>query len=264
MHQFRDKKQIAKRKSILRAIGIFVVIAFLALSGFLVWSGRFFTFVGKPIWKAENKTTEGISSIGYLARTKASVFAENENLKKENADLKGSMIDYQILKTENDDIKNMLGRIDPKHTFILAAILAKPNQSPYDTLIIDAGSDTGIVEGSEVYVSGEIPIGEVSKVYTDNALVMLYSNPGQTTEGVLNGSNAQVELIGRGGGNFEMTIPRDLSSENGTLVVSPHLVSEVIAVVDGVISTPTDPVKKVILHSPVNIQSLKWVEVKKE
>ena len=88
-------------------------------------------------------------------------------------------------------------------------------------------------------------------------------HPGQTIEGLLEGSNATVELVGRGGGNFEMTIPVELASEAGTAVILPGVHSQIIALVDAVISSPTDPVKKVILHSPVNIQGLKWVQVKK-
>jgi hypothetical protein len=80
---------------------------------------------------------------------------------------------------------------------------------------------------------------------------------------MLEGSNANVELVGRGGGNFEMTVPNELATDNGLTVVLPSSKSEVIAVIDGIISRPTDPVKKVILHSPVNIQSLKWVQIKR-
>ncbi len=264
MHQFRDKKQIAKRKSMLRMIAILVVFLFITLSGVLAFSSGTFTFIGRPIWKAENIISEGVANAQYLVRTKASVYKDNDNLKKENADLKVSMADYQIIKTENEQLKELLGRITPAHTFTLANILAKPNQSPYDTIIIDVGSDVGVLENSKVYANGEMPIGQINKLNEHNSLVMLYSNPGQITEGVLNGSNAQVELIGRGGGNFEMTIPRDLSSENGEFVVFPNITSEIIAVIDAVISTPTDPVKKVLLHSPVNIQSLKWVQVKRD
>ncbi len=93
---------------------------------------------------------------------------------------------------------------------------------------------------------------------------MLYSNPGQITEAVIDGSNASVEIVGRGGGNFEMTIPLDLSAESGKLIILPNTTSEVVAIVDRLISNPTDPIKKVLLRSPVNIQNLKWVQIKRD
>jgi predicted transcriptional regulator len=60
-----------------------------------------------------------------------------------------------------------------------------------------------------------------------------------------------------------MTIPTDLSVESGKVVLLPGIKREVVAIVDGLISVPTDPVKRVLLRSPINIQSQRWVEVKK-
>lgn len=262
IHQFRDKKKIERRRSIIRtiiALGIFLALCAL---GFLAWSGHILHFVAKPVWKAENAASGVVEDMGYVVRTKASVYAENDRLKEENATDKAAMIDYQILKKENEDLKALLGRLPAENKFTLATILTKPNRSPYDTIIIDIGSDAGITEGQRVFADGNIPIGTINTVYATTSLVMLYSNPGQTTEGALDGSNASVELLGRGGGNFEMTIPLDLSSESGSYVVMPAAKTEVLAIVDSVISNPTDPVKKVLLRSPANIQGLKWVEVK--
>lgn len=60
-----------------------------------------------------------------------------------------------------------------------------------------------------------------------------------------------------------MTTPVDLYVEKGKSVLSPSINPEVIAIVGVVISSPNDPVKKFILSAPVNVQNLKWVEVKK-
>ncbi len=262
MYQFRDKKQIAKRKIIIRnifIIGFVLVVVFL----FSNYFSKILNLVGIPLWSTENKIVNIVEYNSHLVRTKSSVFRENDNLIEKNKNLESKMIDYEILKKENDELKEMLIRLPSTHNFTLATILAKPNQSPYDTIIVDVGSDEGITEGLKVYANGETPIGQVEKVYMKTSLITLYSNPKRVTQAVLNSSNAPVELIGRGGGNFEMLIPLDLSSENGELVVLPGLTSEVIAIVDGVISTPTDPIKKVILRSPINIQSLKWVEIKR-
>lgn len=260
MHQLRDKKRIAKRKNIIRNLIILGVLLIVAITGILSWSGKLFNSIGRPIWKAENSV---IGTTNYLVRTKASVYAENDVLKKDNENIKNQMIDYQILKSENEQLKELLGRVPSKYNFTLANILAKPNSSPYDTIIIDIGNNLGVTEGLQVYADGNMPIGEIGKVYSGSSLVMLYSNPGQVTEAMLEGTNTSVELIGRGGGNFEMTVPLDLPADNGKLVVLPSAQSEILAVIDALLSVPTDPVKKVLLRSPVNIQSLKWVQVKR-
>jgi len=260
-HQYLDKKQIIRRKKITRNIIGFGIFFILAAIGGMSFFGGVFNFVGNPVWKIENGIKKGFNNVGYLFQTKSSLSKENQNLRDENIGISLSMIDYQILKKENEDLKETLGRLPKENDFILGNILTKPNHSPYDTLIIDIGNDFGVRVGDMVYANGNIPIGNVNKVYEKTSLVSLFSNPGQKTEGFINGVNASIELTGRGGGNFEMIIPMDLSIENGTAIYMPGSTSLVLAKTGEIISTPTDPFKKIILSSPVNIQSLKWVQV---
>jgi len=215
------------------------------------------------MWEAKKVVLDSTKDLSYLTKNRESLLEENKKLLEENSSLKISMIDYQILKNENDKLKELLGKITTNHDFILSNILVKPNYSPYDTLIIDVGQDGNILEGFPVYTNGNIPIGIISKVYTQTSLVELYSNPGRVTSGILDGSNVSVELIGRGGGNFEMSIPFELIAPKGTIILLPNIQPEIIAIVEEEISDPTDPVKKIILRSPINIQNQKWVQVKK-
>lgn len=263
MYQFRDKKQIYKRKKIIRNLIGFGLFFVLVCFGILSLSGKLFNFVGSPIWKAEQFVLNKIYNINYLLRSKQAISLENHNLIDEISSLRLSMIDYQILKNENNELKELLSRPKIKENFILGNILTKPNHSPYDTIIIDIGLNNGIQEGSYVYTNGNIPIGVVSKVYDQTSLVVLYTNPGQKTEGFLDGTNASVLLSGRGGGNFEMILPIELQINNGDVVYLPGDSPLILAYIDEIISKPSDPYKKVILSSPVNIQNLKWVEVKK-
>lgn len=263
-HQFRDKKQIEERKKITRNVigfGAFIVISAL---GVWTWFGGPLNDLGNPVWHARNFLSDKIYDLNYFFKTKSSITEENHNLIEEIAYLRSSMLDYQILKRENTELKELLGKTGEESGFVLGNILSKPNHSPYDTLIVDVGSNSGISEGDKVYSSGITPIGSVEKVYDKTALVSLYTNPGRKTEGFIDISNVSVELTGRGGGNFEMIIPMELSVEKGTIIYLPGSNSKIIAYVDEVVSSPTDPFKKVILSSPVNVQNLKWVQIKKD
>jgi cell shape-determining protein MreC len=262
IHQFRDKKSINKRKKTIRTAIGFGVFLLLAVTGVLAWSAGLLSTIGRPVWQAQQAIVDTAHDASVLVRTKSSVFRDNDRLLGENAELNNSMIDYQVLKSENDQLRELLGRIPETSKFTLATILAKPNRSPYDTIIIDIGSNSGVEIGQRVYANASIPLGQISKVNDKTSLVMLYSNPGQKTEVILDGSNASVELVGRGGGNFEMIIPLELSANKGWAVLLPNTSTEVIAIIEEIISTPTDPIKKVLLRSPINIQSIKWVQVK--
>ncbi len=266
IHQFRDKKEIAKRKRLVKNIIFLIIFLLVAALGFFAKTSNLLHFIGRPIWKIEKSIRESAKDSKYLVRTKASVYKDNEGLLADNRDLKYSMIDYNILKDENISLKELLGRKPVSKDLVLSNILTKPNYSPYDTIIIDAGSDVGVNVGNIVYANSSTltPIGEISMVYTNTSLVTLYTNPGQTTEAMMDGSNTSVELVGRGGGNFEMSIPIDLPFTKGTNVYLPSLETEIIAVTQDIISSPNDPVKKVLLSSPVNVQSLKWIFINRE
>lgn len=262
MYQFRDKKQITRKKRIIRNVIGFGVFFILSAVGVLGLTGQLFNYVGKPIWQAEKFIAGSLYNSNYLLRTKASISKENHSLIEEILNIRLTMIDYQILKKENNELKELLSRIEIKKDFILGNILTKPNHSPYDTVVIDIGSDVGVKENDKVYANGNIPIGIIGKVYDKTSVITLYTNPELKTEGFIEGTNASVVLIGRGGGNFEMIIPIELNAEKGTMVYLPGYTTEALAVIDEVISEPSDPFKKVILSSPVNIQNLKWVQVK--
>ncbi|MEI7688974.1 MAG: rod shape-determining protein MreC [Candidatus Nomurabacteria bacterium] len=266
IHQFRDKKEIAKKRRLIKNTIFLIFFLLLASLGFFASTGQILHFIGKPIWKVENFISQKAKDDKYLIRTKSSVYKDNEGLLADNRDLKSSMIDYNILKDENVSLKELLGRKPISKDLVLSNILTKPNYSPYDTIIIDIGSDVGINIGNIVYANSSTltPIGEVSMLYANTALVTLYTNPGQTTEAMMEGTNTSVELVGRGGGNFEMSIPIDLPFVKGTNIYLPGLQTEIVAITQDVISSPNDPVKKVLLSSPVNVQSLKWVFVNRE
>ena len=74
-------------------------------------------------------------------------------------------------------------------------------------------------------------------------------------------NNTVVSLVGRGGGNFEIVVPKGLTLQAGEQAVIPGINSYVLGIVQKVISDPRNAFTKVLLTSPVNIQSLKFVEV---
>jgi len=264
IHQFQDKNQIIRKKKIIWTLIVLGLLLFLAFSGVLVFFSKTSNYIGQPIWKAKNTIVNNSKSLSYLTRTRSSLSKENQKLLKENSNLETSMIDYQFLKNENNNLKKLLSRISNPRNFILSGILSKPSDSPYDTMIIDVGSNKGILKGLKVYINGNIPIGIINKVYSQTSLVELYSNPGMITSGIINKLNIKIKLVGRGGGNFETSIPAGLSIPKGSLVTLPGLDGGVIAITEEEITDTLDPNKKLILKAPVNIQNEEWVEVSKK
>jgi len=262
MYQFQNKNKY--KNNTFKVILILIVVILFFVLGIISWTGGFFHSVGSPFWKARNSLDNSVSLVtSSISRSKKSIILENESLRNKYTELEFKMIDYSLLQSENEHLKELLGRVKPSDNYILGTILTKPNRSPYDTIIIDVGEKDGVVVGEQVFGNIEIPIGRISEVYASTSLVILYSSPKEVTEAIISESNATVELVGRGAGNFEMVVPLDLTTEKGGLVLLPNINLQTVAIIQEVLSKPTDPMKKVLLRSPINIQELKWVEVRK-
>ncbi len=259
-NQYLNKRQNRNSKKII-ILSIFIILFLVGIVGL---SGQFFNHLGRPIWISSNFITKGINNLTFLVKSKKNLFKENQRLSSENLELKLSQVDYQILEKENFELKEIINRLPEQGDYILANILSKDNKSFYNTFVIDLGLKDSVKEGDLVYANGYIPIARVEKIYEKTSLAVLFSNPKQITEAFFDELNISVSLVGRGGGNFEAIVPVDLTVLNGSKVYLPGNNSAVLATVDETISDPSDPHKKIILSSPVNIQDLKWVEVKRD
>ncbi|MSU44897.1 rod shape-determining protein MreC [Candidatus Nomurabacteria bacterium] len=261
MNYLLDKK--TKKKKFFRIIlfvAILVVLFYFSLS---IFNG--FALLGhtilRPVLVLGNNIGKQLGSFGSYFVSKNSLYLENKNLKLELNQDKATMSNYNSILIENIVLKEILGRSNENKPMILSAILSKPNQSPYDTLVIDVGIKKGLQVGDMVFALGNVPIGRISNVYINSSKVILFSNTGEKTQVVVSDENIFMEVIGRGGGNFEMIILSDFTPIKGDEVVLPGITPYVLGIVETIISDPRDPFVKALLVSPVNIQELKFVEV---
>jgi cell shape-determining protein MreC len=164
----------------------------------------------------------------------------NKNLITENDGLKRELLDKNILLDENTKLKEMFGRKNPESKLVLGAILVKPNRSPYDTFILDIGESAGIKVGQKVFANS-MSVGEIYEVANSSSKVKLYSTPGEKMDVVLSGSDIYMQAVGRGGGNFEITVPAGLDVQNGSEIYLPGLMPTILGIVDSSISAPNDP-----------------------
>lgn len=218
--------------------------------------------VGTGIGHAVRGTTGFFGSIGTGFRSKNALSKENESLRREVARLTAKVASEDMLASENAELKTAMGRTEDG-TFTLATVLGKPPHSVYDTLLVDGGAKAGLVVGQLVYANGETPIGVVAEVMPLSAVVRLYSAPGEKTEARLSPSNVDVTLTGRGGGNFSVTVPHELTVGPGATAVSKELSSKVIGIFVKITSDERDPFQTVLLASPINSNDLSFVQVRK-
>ena len=263
MSYLLDKK--TKRNNFLKiGLGVFILLILIYFRT-SIFNGL--SYVTNSIFRSVlifgNNAGEKFSNAGSFVYSKSSLLKENEDLKLQVNELSNKILNYNSVVAENVTLKEILGRKDDTPIMTLSSILSKPNQSLYDTLIIDAGENQGVLVEQKVFAKGNIPIGRIDAVYPKSSKVILYSNPGEKTEVIISGKDIFMQAIGRGGGNFEMTLSRDLILEKGTEVVLPGIIPYILGTVETIISDPRDSFQKALLVSPVNIQEIKFVEVEK-
>jgi cell shape-determining protein MreC len=244
------------------ALGAAVLI-FAAHSFFPGTFSGFFMSVGSPIWQARASVALSFSGVGSYFQTHRSLEEENERLRVQVRRSSLTALERDLLAEENNDLKELMGRQRFEQT-TLAAILARPTVSPYDTFIIDVGEADGIRRDELVIADGIVVIGFVEEVFTHTSRVLLFSAPGISHE-VLIGPNATpAEAVGQGGGNFRTELPRGLEIKEGDPVVIPSIDTEIFGVVGKIIVSASEPFQEILFTNPINMNDIRYVEVSRK
>jgi cell shape-determining protein MreC len=198
--------------------------------------------------------------------------AQNEDLKRQIVALNVEQGSIQSVVSQNEDLLAMLGRsaavgsstassskVNGAH--ILGAVLVRPPMAAYDEIIIDAGSDDGIMAGARVYAPGNVLIGTTTDVLSQTSKVTLFSSPGQQYPVLIGSSHIPATSVGRGGGQYEADVPQASKIDQGDIVSDSSLSDSAFGIVTTVLANPADPFETVLFAPPVNIYQLRWVLV---
>lgn len=184
-------------------------------------------------------------------------FRSNVELAKENADLKNKIqilsaenADRKALAIENADLKFRFGRSDNKK-IVYATVIQKPPVSAYDTFILDAGVETGILK-DDVVVFGSLAIGVIVDVGNGYSKAELFSSPGKTFKATLGVNNILIETKGVGNGSFEALVPLGTEVVPGDTLILPAISLKVFGVVQKVEDLVEEGFKKVFFALPIN------------
>jgi cell shape-determining protein MreC len=214
-----------------------------------------------PLWQMRDTAVGAVYGAVAILETREELVARNTELYAEISDMRRQTFETTVLRAENRRLRELLGRTDG-NTATAASVLSRPAWSPYDTLIIDAGSDEGITKHALVLVDGEVAIGFVAEVYDTTSSVVLFSAPGQETPVIIGtGSTTPALARGYGGGNFTVELPRDANIALYDPVVLPTLTPRVFAIVESIERDPTDSFQIVRFRAPVNYATMRVVTV---
>lgn len=252
---------VARRRRFFIISTIVVLIALFSISTTRVGILKAFAYIGMPFARISSQATTSIDEMSERVHTKKTLIAENDALQSQVAELEVRLRERDMLVHELADLKAIFNR-EGSSSFTLASIISKPPHSPYGTLTIDGGSLVGIKDGQIVYADGRTPIGVIDGVMEKSAIVRLYAFPGERTMARLSPANLDIELIGKGGGNFIAIVPHDFVVAPETVAVTKELNSRIVAYMQEIISDDREPEKTILFTSPANVLELSFVQVK--
>lgn len=255
----RPKKNTSLRKA---SAGVLVLFVFVfALQGFFpsVWDDIAIQ-IAKPFWRGRELVAGAIFNNDFLD-SKRSLVLENKLLQEENQTLRERINEVDILRADNQVFRTALGQ---SHTLSLSAypVLVHPSQTPYDILVLDAREKEKPPVGA-LAVSGSVAVGTVVEVGETFIKVDMYSSYNRETEGRILPDGEPLVLVGRGGGNFTVKVPRDMNVPVGALIVLPGDPAFALGRIADVEESEKDTFKKVRIISSKNIFSLRWIEIVK-
>ena len=241
-----------RQRNSLFGVTALVVVCLLALALVLHWRND----LANLFWK-------GMAPVrSWRSQVAAGSVAD---LEAKLASTTAALADRNALAQENDVLKAMLGR--PQTTKrVLGAVILRPPGIPYDTLVIDTGSNSGVSVGDTVFAGGTAAVGQVSEVYTDTSRVTLFSAPGLSYDAqVAPATNPTqvipVSLVGQGAGSFTGQIPAGSVVAEGDSVLIPGLESAFLGAIDHIDAPSGSSFETLYVAMPVNVFSVRYVEI---
>lgn len=223
--------------------------------------------IAYALFSEKSAISKNLSDFRALLSAKSAIIRENEDLKNKLDTFTIRSGELDLIVKENDRLKELWGRKE-KPNLLLAGILTRPNRSPYDTFVIDAGADLGIKKGQRVFALGNVLIGSVEYSRERTSLVTLFSSHGNIFEAKVErlndkvtGGNIVLSVKGQGGGSFTAVAPKNLDIKAGDAVVMSNVSRTIIGYVEKVLVDPRDPFVKVLINSAVPLNSINEVQV---
>ncbi|MCX6786978.1 MAG: rod shape-determining protein MreC [Candidatus Kaiserbacteria bacterium] len=223
---------------------------------------NFFWHVFTPVFHSADALSARSHSFLQSFSDAAVLASRNEQLTNENAALAS---ENQALSQKVANISALAGSPTSAHnspTGILAGVVARPPESPYDTLVLAAGTNAGVTVGMEVFCNGGVPLGVISSVLADFSRATLFSMPGANTAGWVGRENLPVTISGAGAGAMNAITARSANVTTGDVVFVQGPGMLPIGVVTRIDSDLSSPSVTLRIQPALNLFSLSWVLIR--
>lgn len=263
MKKFSSTMKASSRRTLRnkRVFKIIIATVILVIAIFLIPKllGKVAALVLSPIAGVERWIYESTGTIPSFFRERNALLADVIKRDKQLAGQSGATLTIRRLEIENEILRGLLGSSSTER--IAAGVVVRPPSTPFDRLILDQGSNNGVIEGAPVFTGRDQVIGYVEKVFSGSSVVTLVTSPGIESTVFIIGPNIYTTAVGQGGGVLQVGVPQGIPLALGNLVVIPSFDAGVYGSIVSIDSIETRPEQYGFVTSDVSIQSLRWVSI---
>jgi cell shape-determining protein MreC len=222
-----------------------------------------------PVNKTVETTTKPVIGFFDYFKSKKNLTERNDVLENENRSLKIDLLSIDSVRTENRELKGILGVKDSlDNPRVTSEVILTPPFSPFDTFVIrifnnyeDGGADFSqkISIGDSVFIKN-ILVGKITEVYDVTAVAKLYSSFEQNLPVRINRETI-AEAEGLGGLSFKIELPKDLEIEEGLPIFSMEYPDSIIGFINNIEKIENSSFQTIYFQYPFTFSEFNYVEV---
>lgn len=175
------------------------------------------------LWAAD--LPREVAELAQHFRSRESLIAENEKLKRQQLELQGRLLRMESLEAENERIRALLASATTLDRRVLIAEILAIDQDPYrHQIVLNKGSRDGVYKGQALVDAGGI-LGQVIQVNPSTSVALLITDPDHGIPVEVNRTGLQTVALGRGDGQALSLpyLPGNADVKVGDLLVSSGL-----------------------------------------
>jgi len=201
---------------------IFCLLIFLYFVGGLNWTVAIFT-------RTFSSAQGGLYQAGNLIsniKSKGELIKENEDLTQRLQQLALDVSQLEILEAENQTLHKQLNFLEGKpYHFVTARVISQSAQENISALVINQGSDAGIVIGAPVIAGEGVLVGKIIEVKKDISILLLLTDKQSKVAATIQNKDQTIGVVeGEHGISVKMEkIPRDEEIKAGDTIVTSGL-----------------------------------------
>lgn len=201
----------------------------------------------------------GPATPGYESLSRSEIEQRLKIAEDELARVQYQSVLYKLVLEENRNLRQV-STVESITTEVPARVLSRPPRTHYDTLIVGAGSGSGVAV-HDIAVWNGILLGEVKLVTASSATVELYSTPGVEHDVIVGTPSAVAIARGLGGGAFEVLIPQGVLVSAGEYVRASTDETLILGRVVSVSGSATDATKTVHVAMPMSLSEIDFISL---